>query len=85
MKKKLQFSKKTFFTHLGYSLNFTVVCPCQVMGAYLCLAELQWMKTRVPGVKYLVKKLELNKKERKKKERKKKSNISGNLFAVTDY
>ena len=28
-----------FYTHLGYSLNFTVVCHCLVMGAYLRLVE----------------------------------------------
>ena len=28
-----------FNTHLGYSLNFTVVCHYHVMGAYLRLAE----------------------------------------------
>ena len=40
-------------THLSFPLNFTVVCHCQVVGAYLCLAEVQWVKTGVPGVKPL--------------------------------
>ena len=34
-------------------MYFSVACHCQVMGAYLHLAEVQWVKTGVPGVKPL--------------------------------
>ena len=42
---------KFFFflnTYLGYPLNFIFAFHCQVKGAYLCLAEVKWVKTGVP-------------------------------------
>ena len=43
-----------FYVHLGYSLNFIFVFHSHVMGAYLRLAEVKWVKTGVPGVKPLL-------------------------------
>ena len=40
----------SFYTHLGFPLNFTFVFHCHVKGAYLCLAEVKWVKTGVPGL-----------------------------------
>ena len=49
------FTVKSFFnTHLGYPLNFIFAFHGHIMGAYLCLAEVKWVKTRVPGVKPLL-------------------------------
>ena len=42
------------YTHLGYPLNFIFAFHGQVKGAYLCLAEVNWVKTGVPGVKPLL-------------------------------
>ena len=41
---------KYFFlnTHLGYPLNFIFASNGHVKGAYLCLAEVKWVKTGVP-------------------------------------
>ena len=38
-------------THLGYPLNFIFAFHGHVKGAYLCLAEVKWVKTGAPGVK----------------------------------
>ena len=43
-----------FYTHLGYPLNFIFAFHGHVKGAYLCLAEVKWVKTGVPGVKPLL-------------------------------
>ena len=44
---------KFFFNiHLGYPLNF-FLSFC-VTRAYLCLAEIKWVNTGVPGVKQLL-------------------------------
>ena len=49
------FVKKVFFnTHLGYPLNFIFAFHGHIKGAYLCLAEVKWVKTGVPGVKPLL-------------------------------
>ena len=39
-------------THLGYLLNFIFAFHFDVKGAYLCLAEVKWVKTGVPGLYY---------------------------------
>ena len=38
------------YTHLGYPLNFIIAFHGHVKGVYLCLAEVKWVKTGVPGV-----------------------------------
>ena len=49
------FSFHIFFnTHLGYPLNFLFSFHHYVTGAYLCLAEVKWVKTGVPRVKPLL-------------------------------
>ena len=43
-----------FNTHLGYPLDFIFVFIATSWGAYLRLAEVQWVKNGVPGVKPLL-------------------------------
>ena len=43
-----------FNNHTGYPLNFIFAFHGYIKGAYLCLAEVKWVKTGVPGVKPLL-------------------------------
>ena len=43
-----------FFTHLGLSLNYIFAFLGHFKGAYLCLAEVKWVKAGAPGVKPLL-------------------------------
>ena len=53
---KIPLSWLNFFIHLRSFFNAILMIPLSlfIVGEYLCLAEVQWVQTEVPGVKPLL-------------------------------